>query len=236
MVVVIDINKLNHGSFQDDTNQETRNETDWWLKNILFDLCAAGHDTTSNTLSWAMLLMVNNPEVQVKVQQELDQVLGARIPSYGDRESLPYTEATIHEIMRIQTLVPMALPHMTSKDMDLDGFFLPRGTFIFPQLQMVHENPAVFQGPHNFDPARFLDPIDGSFVLHPNWIPFGVGRRRCTGEALARVSVFLFFTRILQKFQIKHPEGPGRKLPEEAIFGLSTMPKPFKVILEPRIK
>ncbi len=159
-----------------------------WLNNLVFDLFAAGHDTTANTLSWAVMFMVNNPDCQAKVQEELDRVCGCREPSTSDRPNLPYTEATIWEIFRVGAILPMALPHKTTKDMNLHGYFLPKGTVVMPQVHLVHENPKEFPNPEKFDPTRFIK--NGVFEPHPHVINFSVGKRRCLGEALAKVSVF----------------------------------------------
>ena len=178
-----------------------------------------------------MLLMANNPDIQARVQSELDQVCGSRAPTMDDKNALPYTEATILEIMRCKTPIPLAVPHRTTKDVTLQGYNIPRGTIIIPHQQMVHENEKEFPKPREFNPERFLK--NGKFEPHPHVIPFGIGKRKCLGEALARMSVFVFFTRILQKFHIKPAHGI-EKLDEEMLTGGVNHPKPFEIILEYR--
>jgi len=77
----------------------------------VFDLFSAGSETTATTLAWAVNYMITNPEVQTKVQQEIDDVLGDRPPSLDDRGRLVFTEATIMEIQRLGSIAPMAVPH-----------------------------------------------------------------------------------------------------------------------------
>merc|ERR1711992_366914 len=87
------------------------------LRNTLFDLFLAGSETTSTTLTWAALYMVRYPEIQEKIQKELDLVVGLnRTPSNSDRPNLPYTEATIMEIQRHANIVPLGVQHFTTKD------------------------------------------------------------------------------------------------------------------------
>ena len=81
-----------------------------------FDLFGAGSETTSTTLAWAVCYMILHPEVQSRVQQEIDSELGGRPPSLEDRGQLSYTEATIMEIQRLGSIAPMAVPHRALSD------------------------------------------------------------------------------------------------------------------------
>ncbi len=199
---------------------------------MIFDLFAAGLDGSANTLSYAMLLMANYPDIQAKVQSEIDRVCESRVPDYSDKSSLPYTEATIQEIMRYKTLAPLSLPRLTSQEVALEGYVLPKGTIVFSHIEMMHENPDEFPEPEIFRPERFINP-DGSFEFHQQVTPFGIGKRRCLGEPMARMTVFLIFTRILQKFKIRPPSGMA-KLDEEMVYGANTFPKPYQVVLDIR--
>ncbi len=191
---------------------------------------AGGHDTTGNTLGWTAIFMANNPDIQAKVQEELDRVCGSRNPTTSDRPNLPFTEATIMELQRIRAILPVSIMHMTSQEVTVNGYNLPKGTFVINHIQAIHDNEKVFPNPEKFDPTRFIK--DGQFQPHPHIIPFGTGKRRCVGEVLARVSVFIYITRLLQRFNIKSPD--GKKIPEDIVNGMTAAPKPFKVILEPR--
>lgn len=86
----------------------------------MFDFLIAGTDTSIFTMNWAVNLLVQYPEIQVKVAAEVDKVVGRdRLPSLTDRESLPYTTATLYEIMRYSSIVPLSVPHATSKDVEI---------------------------------------------------------------------------------------------------------------------
>ncbi|XP_051020400.1 cytochrome P450 2J3-like isoform X2 [Acomys russatus] len=91
------------------------------------DLFIAGTETTSTTLRWALLYMALYPEVQEKIQAEIDRVIGqGRLPSLADRDSMPYTNAAIHEVQRMGNIVPMNVPREVAVDTTLAGFHLPK--------------------------------------------------------------------------------------------------------------
>uniref|UniRef100_A0A8C3B9X7 Uncharacterized protein n=1 Tax=Cairina moschata TaxID=8855 RepID=A0A8C3B9X7_CAIMO len=93
----------------------------------IFDLFLAGTETTATTLCWALLYMVVYPDVQEKVQKELDAVLGSSNEvCYMDRKRLPYTNAVIHEIQRFSNIILIALPRKTVKDTELLGYPIPK--------------------------------------------------------------------------------------------------------------
>ncbi|CAL4119846.1 unnamed protein product, partial [Meganyctiphanes norvegica] len=97
------------------------------LKILLGDLFGAGSETTSSTIRWFVLYMVLYPQVQKRVQEEVDNVVGAdRQPGLEDRESLMYLEAVIHEVHRKASLVMFSLPHQTSKEIKLGGYTIPK--------------------------------------------------------------------------------------------------------------
>ncbi len=198
---------------------------------MLFDLCGASFGTTSTQMTWTMLLMANHQHIQERVQSELDEVCGSRSPTMDDRSSMPYTQATILEIMRYRTIMPLAVPHTTTTDVTLQGYNIPKGTFIIPHQQMVHENEIDFPDPGKFNPKRFLK--NGKFEPHPHLLPYGVGNRKCPGDGWANQCVFLFFTRILQPFKIKPAHG-FTKINDEIVYGVSNHPNPFEITLERR--
>ncbi|KAL1763109.1 cytochrome P450 2D20-like, partial [Sigmodon hispidus] len=108
------------------------------LRIVVFDLFTAGMVTTSTTLSWALLLMILHPDVQSRVHQEIDDVIGQmRRPEMADQVRMPYTNAVIHEVQRFADIAPMNIPHMTSRDIEIQGFLIPKGTTIIPNLSSV---------------------------------------------------------------------------------------------------
>ncbi|XP_029914373.1 cytochrome P450 2K1-like [Myripristis murdjan] len=170
------------------------------------NLFAAGTDTTGTTLRWGLLLMAKYPHIQDQVQEELSRVIGSRQVQVEDRKNLPYTDAVIHETQRFTSILPVSLPHVTSQDVTFQGYFISKGTIVFPLLASVLWDENEWEGPRSFNPAHFLDE-NGKFVKRDAFMPFSAGRRVCLGESLARMELFLFFTSLLQHFRFTPPPG-----------------------------
>ncbi|XP_070569887.1 cytochrome P450 2U1-like [Ptychodera flava] len=176
---------------------------------LILDMFAAGTETTSTTLMWAWLLMMKYPNIQHKVQEELDHVVGKdRFPEMSDRPNLPYTEATITEVLRIASTVPLSVPRWTVNDTQLYGYDIPKDTMVWANIWSVLREPKFWSNPETFDPSRFLD-ASGTFSRSDVFIPFGIGPRICIGEQLAKMELFLVFTSVLQNYTLesdkKHP-------------------------------
>ncbi|XP_023263811.1 cytochrome P450 2J2-like [Seriola lalandi dorsalis] len=172
-----------------------------------FDLFGAGTETTSTTLRWAFLYMAKYTEIQEKVQAEINRVIGqSRQPSMEDRANLPYTDAVIHEIQRMGNIVPLSLPHIVSRDVQLGGYTIPKGVTIIPNLTSVLFDKDQWETPYSFNPGHFLNE-EGKFVKRAAFIPFSAGKRICLGENLARMELFLFFTSLMQRFTFSMPSG-----------------------------
>ncbi|XP_037084458.1 methyl farnesoate epoxidase-like [Pollicipes pollicipes] len=210
---------------------EARLFTERNLSIIGMDLFIAGMETTSTSLSWALLFMVKHPEVQSRVQREIDAVLGGIPPTYGDRMRMPYTEATLMEVMRRSKVIPGAAPHCALSDISFRGYTIPKGTTVIMHLHMVHMDPAYWGDPEAFRPDRFLH-ADGSVRRDERLIPFGIGKRFCLGETLARMEMFMLFTCLLQRFSFTAV--PGQKLSLEARFAVVQQPPEFFVTYKPR--
>ncbi|NXS91868.1 CP2D3 protein, partial [Jacana jacana] len=203
------------------------------LRLVTADLFTAGSDTTSTTLRWAILYMLLHPEVQSKVQAEIDKVIGReRSPTMKDQVTMPYTNAVIHEVQRFGDIVPIGLPHRTYRDTELQGFFIPKGTTIITNLSSVLKDETVWEKPNEFYPEHFLD-ANGQFVKPEAFLPFSAGRRACLGEQLARMELFIFFTTLLQKFRFVLPEDQPRPR-QDGYFALIKAPHPYLVQAVPR--
>uniref|UniRef100_A0A8C5PZ13 Cytochrome P450 n=1 Tax=Leptobrachium leishanense TaxID=445787 RepID=A0A8C5PZ13_9ANUR len=170
-------------------------------------LLAAGTDTTSSSLTFCLVMMSHVPDIQERVQREIDEVVGHdRVPGMKDRPQLPYTNAVIHECQRTLDLAPIALYHAATEDIQFRGFLIPKGTTIIPFLTSVLSDPAHWKNPEEFDPDNFLDD-EGQFKPNPAFLPFSAGPRVCLGENLARMELFLMFSALLQKFAFRKPAG-----------------------------
>ncbi|XP_072549611.1 cytochrome P450 2K1-like [Salminus brasiliensis] len=199
------------------------------LFTTVVNLFVAGTDTTGTTLRWGLLLMAKYPHIQDCVQEEIDRVIGSRQAVVEDRKKLPYTDAVIHEIQRVANIVPMSLPHTTSCDVHFNGFFIKKGTTVYPLLTSVLRDESEWESPHTFNPAHFLD-AQGRFVKRDAFLPFSAGRRVCLGESLARMELFLFFTSLLQHFHFSPPPGVSAdQLDLTPVVGLTLNPSPHKL-------
>ncbi|DAA29061.1 TPA: cytochrome P450 2D14 [Bos taurus] len=203
------------------------------LRLVVADLFSAGMVTTSTTLAWALLLMILHPDVQRRVQQEIDEVIGqVRRPEMGDQALMPFTVAVVHVEERFADIVPLGLPQKASRDIEVQGFHIPKGTTLITNLSSVLKDETVWEKPFRFHPEHFLD-AQGRFVKQEAFIPFSAGRRACLGEPLARMELFLFFTSLLQHFSFSVPAGQPRPS-EHGVFAFLVTPAPYQLCAVPR--
>ncbi|KAG9123851.1 hypothetical protein FRC07_013767 [Ceratobasidium sp. 392] len=135
-------------------------------------LYVAGADTTVASMRTLVLAMVLHPDIQRKAQEELDTVLGgARLPDLSDRESLPYMNCVLKELLRWRTVVPLGIPRACSKDDEYKGFRIPKGAIVLSNIWAISNNPSVYPDPDTFNPDRFLN------TSTPVAPAFGFGRR-----------------------------------------------------------
>ncbi|KAJ8272079.1 hypothetical protein COCON_G00109380 [Conger conger] len=194
----------------------------------LLDLLFAGTDTSSNTLLTAFLYLMTHPDVQERCQKEIDEVLGEKEQaSFEDRHRMPYTQAMIHEVQRVADTAPLSLFHATTKDTQLMGYDIPKGTIIIPNLSSVLSDESQWKFPHEFNPSNFLND-QGEFVKPEAFMPFSAGPRVCPGEGLARMELFLIVVTLLRRFKFIWPEDAG--VPDYTpVFGLTQTPKPYRL-------
>lgn len=197
------------------------------LQQVILDIFSAGVETLKTTMQWAILFMMHNPEVKRKVQAELDSVVGPnRLPCQSDMVDLPYTRATIYEVMRRATVVPMGTTHATDRAVELDGYLIPKNTSVIPLIYAVHMDPEVWDQPEQFRPDRFLN-ADGKVQKPKQFMPFGTGQRMCLGDTLAEMELQLFFSSIMHVYDI---QAPSQDLPSlQGVAGVTISPKDFEV-------
>ncbi|XP_029952739.1 cytochrome P450 2B4-like isoform X1 [Salarias fasciatus] len=203
------------------------------LTMIAQDLYIAGTDTTSNTLLSSFLHLTNNPHIQERVQREIDQVLeGKAQATFEDRHKMPYVQAVIHEIQRMSNTVPLSVFHCTTKNTELMGYSLPKGTMIIQNLTSVLNEEGQWKFPHEFNPENFLND-KGEFFKPEAFMPFSAGPRMCLGEGLARMELFLILVTLLRQFKFIWPEDAGE--PDfTPVYGVTLTPKPYHMKVELR--
>ncbi|NER27801.1 MAG: cytochrome P450 [Symploca sp. SIO1C4] len=201
----------------------------------LAQFTGAGIEFPKMILHWALLYMITYPDVQAKIQQELDEVVGrGQKISYKHRVELPFTEACINEIFRHSsstTLPPV--PYTTIRDTNLEGYFIPKNTPIIVSYYSLTRDQRYWEEPEQFNPYRFLDK-NGKLrkKLLDKFYPFGMGARRCIGESLGRFQIFLFFTNLMH--QCKFERVPGERLSLQSQTGVFMNPKKYRVVVKPR--
>ncbi|KAM8945265.1 cytochrome P450 2J6-like [Pelodytes ibericus] len=197
------------------------------------DLFVAGTETTSASMEWCLLYMMKFPDVQEKCRNEIDKVRGDRDRlDYEDRLCMPYTQAVLQEVQRFITIVPLGVAHAAWKDVQLNGYTIPKGTLIITDLSSVHCDETHWKYPHEFNPENFLSD-DGELLKPEAFLAFSAGPRVCLGENLARMEIFLFFTALLTHFEFHWPD-PSTPPDLTPVFGVSQAPRRFKMRLVPR--
>ncbi|KAK6188141.1 hypothetical protein SNE40_004390 [Patella caerulea] len=187
------------------------------IKGILSNMVVAGYLTTKGALSGFFLLMLYYPEIQRRIQEEIDEYIGRdRDPNLDDRSVMHYTNAAILECLRFIGHIPLGIPHMTREEIEVEGMRIPANATIICNLWMMSHSDQVWNNPDDFVPERFLD--DSGKLLpieHPlrvQFIPFGTGRRNCVGESFAKSRIFLYVTSLLQKFTFSPGENKLARL------------------------
>ncbi|NXS91437.1 CP1A5 protein, partial [Jacana jacana] len=191
------------------------------IVNLVNDLFGAGFDTVTTGLSWCLMYLVLYPHIQKKIQEELDKTIGReRRPRLSDRSMLPYTEAFILEMFRHSSFLPFTIPHR-QVDTVLNGYYIPKDCCVFVNQWQVNHDEKLWKDPVTFKPERFLNmegtevnKVDGEKVLI-----FGLGKRKCIGEPIARWQIFLFLSTLLQ--QLEFSVCDGKKVDMTPIYGLA---------------
>ena len=199
------------------------------LSAVARDLFGAGAETTATTIRWAVLYLLKYGDIKARLQSDIDNIIPEnRAPRLEDKAKLPYVEAFIMEVLRCANIAPLAVPHaVTSDDVVFHGYKIPKDTPIIFNLDSVLKDSDIFENPLQFNPERFIDD-DGNVYRPKEFIPFGIGRRICLGEAVAKMELFLFLTAMIKQFDFVLPDGQSE--PDmEGCLGITYAPKPFKV-------
>ncbi|XP_054165759.1 steroid 17-alpha-hydroxylase/17,20 lyase-like [Oppia nitens] len=178
--------------------------TDNNLVMAIFDIFFAGTDTSQRTFQWMLLIMLYYREIQNKLRQEVESLIGDRMPTHEDRHRCHYIMAFISEILRFRNVVPTGVFHKAVVTSKIEEHTIPEGMSVFAYQGIVLRNDdnKYWTNSNDFKPERFLN-SDGHYMTtrSPAFIPFGVGRRVCLGEKLAIADLFLVLVRFLQSTQ-----------------------------------
>ncbi|CAN0873201.1 Cytochrome P450 81Q32 [Linum grandiflorum] len=203
--------------------------TDDTIKGLMLDLLSAGTDTSSNTMEWALALLLNNPSALTKAQSELERVVGnERFVEETDLPKLEYLQGIIKETMRMHPALPLLIPHESSQDCVVGGYRVPSNTILLINSWNIHNDPKIWKDPHDFKPERFLGLGDHGL----RFLPFGYGRRSCPGEGLGMKMVSFTLSTLIQCFHFdKANDSEPVDMTEQTGF---TMAKALPLTVVPR--
>jgi cytochrome P450 len=176
------------------------------IRDEVATLFVAGHDTTSAALAWFWYALSQNPEVERRVLQEIDN-LGDRPIGFEDFPRLKYLERVVKEAMRMYPATGFLFTREAIEDVELGGYTLKRGSWVFISPYVVQRNPLYFPNPEVFDPDRFA-PERIQQIPPYAYIPFGGGQRICIGNSLATMEIVLLGATILQKYRLVLDQPP----------------------------
>ncbi len=193
--------------------------TDQQLRDELMTFYLAGHETTSNALSWALYLLGKSPTVERRLRAELEEVLGGRLPTLDDLESLVYTTQVIDEAMR---LYPPAwlIAREAAEDDEIAGYRVKAGNQVFFSAYVTHRDPRFFDNPEGFDPEHFAPEKAKARHLYA-YYPFGAGQRKCIGAGFATLEMQLVLATVLQRCRLTLEPG----FTAEMLPAVTLMPK-----------
>ncbi|XP_072014690.1 cytochrome P450 2J4-like [Amphiura filiformis] len=188
----------------DDDETKSIHFTNKNLVQMVEDLFVGGTQTTTTTLSWALLYLVAFPSIQEKIQQEIDDTCGRnRFPTMSDKRQLPYLLATIHELQRHTCILYILGVRMTYEvETTIGGYAIPSRTVLLQNIWSVSKDPSVWgEDVLEFKPERFLDE-DNHVIKRDEHLIFGAGRRSCMGENIAKMELFIFLSHILHRYTL----------------------------------
>jgi cytochrome P450 len=181
--------------------------TDQQLRDQVMTLFLAGHETTANALSWTWYLLAGHPHVEAKLAEELQAVLGGRLPTVSDLPRLKYTEYIVNESMRLYPPV-FAFGREALADCEIGGYRIPAGATIVMSQWVMHRHPRYFEQPEEFNPSRWENGLLQRLSKYV-YFPFGGGPRICIGNTFALLEASLVLATVAQKYRFTLcPEPP----------------------------
>ncbi|KAJ6548518.1 cytochrome P450 [Mycena capillaripes] len=215
-----------------DLSEERLNQIKWSAASLY----SGGADTTASVVTAYFLAAAKYPEVQSKAQAEIDAVVGQnRLPTFEDRQSLPYIEAIYKELLRWHTTAPLAIPHRAMADDVYRNYFIPKDTLVVANVWKFLHDPNVYKDPFIFNPDRFLGP---SPPPDPTDVGvFGYGRRVYPGAHLADVSIWINVAKAVAGLTITRAlDSSGKEIDPvaETTDGIISHPVPFRCTVAPR--
>ncbi|KAL5522856.1 hypothetical protein ACEPAG_8874 [Sanghuangporus baumii] len=209
-------------------------EEEFIVKWTAQSIYSGGADTTVATLQCFFLAMLVYPEVQRKAQEEIDIAIGNdRLPNFDDRQDLPYVDAIVKEVLRWHPIAPLAFLHVSTEDNVFQGYLIPKGAWLIPNIWWFTHDPKTYHDPMAFKPERFLGDEP---EMDPHNLSFGFGRRICPGRDFADATVYLTIAQTLAVFDINKAIENGKIVEPKVEFTPGTISHPvdLKANIKPR--
>ncbi|MEM7132381.1 MAG: cytochrome P450 [Chloroflexota bacterium] len=179
--------------------------TDQQLRDEAITIFLAGFETTSTALSWSVYYLSQHPDIQNKLEQEVDAVLGPRTPTFDDLPNLPYARMVLQEAIRLRPSAWFGSRQAVEDDV-IDGYSIPAGSEVATMTYMIHRHPEEWDNADQFIPERFTP--EASAKRHRwAWVPFGAGQRMCIGREFALMEGQLALAMMAQRFRPSAIEG-----------------------------
>jgi cytochrome P450 len=175
---------------------------DQQVRDELVTLFAAGHETTSNALTWTWYLLSQHPDAEARLHAELDTVLGGRTPTLADLQALPFTLQTIKETLRLYPPAWILNGRSNSADVTVGPYVIPKDSTIFIAPYAMHRLPRYWDNPEQFDPDRFTPEREKELSRYV-YMPFGGGPRICIGNSFALMEAHLVVATIAQRYRFE---------------------------------
>ncbi|KAH9312481.1 hypothetical protein KI387_027516, partial [Taxus chinensis] len=193
------------------------------------DILSVRIETSSITTEWALSELLRNPYVMVKVQQEIESVVGRnQFVKESDVIRCEYLQCIVKETLRLYPPAPLLLPHKSMGECNVDGYYIPPKTMLFVNVWAMGRDASIWEDPLQFNPERFIgktmDLKGHDFEL----IPFGIGRRRCPEILMGLTIVELALTELIHCFDWNAKS----EVNVDEFFGL-TVPKKFPICARP---
>jgi cytochrome P450 len=196
------------------------------VRDHIITMFMAGHETTSMVMTWAWFLLSQHPQVETRLQAELDSVLGGRAPVHDDLTKLTYTRMVIDETMRIYPAVP-AIERESIEADTLAGVDIPKGALILICPWVVHRHLKLWKDPGKFDPERF-SPEQSAARSRFAFLPFSGGKRICIGAAFATAEATILLASLAQHYSLRLAHGhvvePQGLITLRARYGMKMLP------------
>uniref|UniRef100_A0A8D1EZE9 unspecific monooxygenase n=1 Tax=Sus scrofa TaxID=9823 RepID=A0A8D1EZE9_PIG len=162
----------------------------------------AGYETTSSSLSFLAYILATHPDVQQKLQEEIDATFPSKaLPSYDSLAQMEYLDMVVNEILRLYPIAAR-LERVCKKDVEIHGVSVPKGTVMMVPVFSIHRDPELWPEPEEFRPERFSK--KNKDTINPyTYLPFGTGPRNCIGMRFALMNMKLALVRVLQNFSFK---------------------------------